>query len=77
MMSTQITFVLSTFRERLLSVGHMDRQLTALLLADFCDKEQAFFSMFVLWVGLLSQPRAQFHHVSIVLECFFECPCDI
>lgn len=26
--------------------------------------------MFVLWVGLLSQPRAQFHPVSIVSECF-------
>lgn len=26
--------------------------------------------MFVLWVGFLSQPRAQFHHMSIVSECF-------
>lgn len=42
LMSTKISFVLSTFRERLLSVHHTDRQLTSLLLVYFCDNEQAF-----------------------------------
>lgn len=42
LMSAKISFVLSTFRERLLSVHHTDRQLTSLLLVYFCDNEQAF-----------------------------------